>query len=473
MRTGIDRPTRVSGPCLPSNWRNPQERQRVTIASCWDAVHELCFEMPDGPPRAYSPILLPPSNVWRDQQHVLRTRLACFQGRDPVRAARDLFYEHGGRVICVVIRRNQLRFVPMVNPEWCNDWPARPCGELDAHFKRKHAHVRHGPEPEVLPFYKWWAAGNLLCNRRSTEPHVMSDRSLVAVRHMLETVCASREVPDCCFFINIRDGAVMRRDNKKRPCPLPWRPVVHRRACAPDAFPMFGFNGMPSTHFDVPCPTDADWVRATQLSTLGMTPPPLPDVTVPLASKKPMAIWRGSLTGPGNSAQVNPRLALLALRSKWLDARCTSTNHERCRVCPVSKHVCSIDPTPFGKHVRSNFIPYKQQQEDYMVQVVVPGHAQAHRWPAALAGNQVVVRVQSEHTMWIDDVAIPGTHYVLAHTPDQVPALTQAACCDVKGAAAMAQAALTLSTRWTVDGIVDWWVMALSALPACSRVYTA
>lgn len=471
-RTGVDQSVRDTGPTHPSNWRNPRERQRVTVASSWDAVHELCFEMPDGPLRAYSPTILPSGNVWHDQQATLRERLHCFRGTDAVRAAHHLFHEHGGRVICVLIHNGQLRFVPMVNPEWRNDWPERPPGELDAHFRRKHSHVRGQLPPQVLPFHTWWSAGHLLCNRPNPEPYAMSDRSLVAVRHMLETVIAANPalVPDCCFFLNIRDGAMIRRDGQ-RPCPLPWRPPMHPRACAPDALPVFGFNGS-IHHFDVACPTDADWLRATQCRTLGAAVPTLPNVRLAFEDKRPVAVWRGSLTGPGNTAGANPRLALLSVRSPWVDAKCTSTNHERCRVCPLSQRVCSIDPTPHG-NVRANFIPYHIQQENYMAQVVVAGHAEAHRWPAALAGNQVVVRVQSEHRMWIDDVALPGEHYLRAHTPHDVPAVVSAALSDVPRARQLARAAQDLSQRWTtVRGIVDWWHMALGALPASCRRYT-
>jgi hypothetical protein len=65
-------------------------------------------------------------------------------------------------------------------------------------------------ETYILEKDRWWANGNIICNVDS--PAFWGDNYLPQLRHMFESLCASRTVPDAEFFINKRDFPHLKRD---------------------------------------------------------------------------------------------------------------------------------------------------------------------------------------------------------------------------------------------------------------------
>ena len=57
---------------------------------------------------------------------------------------------------------------------------------------------------------RWWANGNIICNEAPA--NFLGDSYLPQLRHMLERVCAEREVPDVELFINKRDFPHLKKD---------------------------------------------------------------------------------------------------------------------------------------------------------------------------------------------------------------------------------------------------------------------
>ena len=180
-------------------------------------------------------------------------------------------------------------------------------------------------------------------------------------------------------------------------------------------------------------------------------------------------MWRGSLTGPGRDARANMRIALVQRAPSWrLDVRATGTNHERCRVCPATGAVVSVDPRQFAAS-RRNYMPFDEQQRRYRYTLVLPGHGGADRWPRALGGNQVALRAEPTAEMWFDHALRPGEHYVaLRGDPERaVDELER----DAPAAAAIARAARAFhDARLTRAGILDWWAAALFSLPPTCKL---
>jgi hypothetical protein len=241
--------------------------------------------------------------------------------------------------------------------------------------------------------------------------------------------------------------------------------------------PTFSFYTGPG-FFDVACPTATDWIFATQNATLGRAPLPVPP-DVPFVQKRPVAVWRGSLTGPGAEYCSNARVALLMQPPDRLDVAATGANADRDRVDAISGCMTGSAAACRGGHIptgRGNFIPFDEQARRYRYVIVLDGHGAPDRWHPSLRCGQVVLRpaeslVMSPCTL-MDDVVKPGVHFVplrrrdAADAADAVGQLEQ----DVPRAEGIAAAAGQLwQERLTVDGILDCWEMLLHALPVTAR----
>jgi len=471
MRSGVDRPPSAWVPGTQTNWRHSRFSHAVTTAVTWDEVIELCFErVPQA--RAYEPYA--PASAYTKLES-MRERLHAFQGTDAERTAKIL-WRTARSFVFVRLHQNAVeRFVPCANANFRNDW-ARPSKaertKREQHFSRKWQHV---PREDILPDDRWWSNGHVLCN--VMPPDVQSDKHLLALRDMLQTVCNERGAPDCEFFVTPRDAPMVRRDGR---APNPF--ITHGPACrgATSLLPVFCFYGGPD-YFDVPCPLASDWARAMRGRDFGgraVAPSPR---QLAWASKRPQAVWRGSLTGAGTDVATNPRMALLrkAAKSTLIDAAATSANAGRDKVHPISGQITSVNPSRW-KTARENFVPFHVQQETFRYMLVLDGHSAPDRLGPALGGMQVVLRAQSHpwvhgpHT-WLDAFLQPDVHYVqlLPDASDaeyHVSLLEQ----DTKTALKIACRARAFYLKHcTYTGILDWWQDALHCLPpACKNAHT-
>jgi len=275
--------------------------------------------------------------------------------------------------------------------------------------------------------------------------------------------------------VNVRDCATVRRDGQ-RPCPAPWRPFACPRARAPEALPTFSFYTGPG-FFDVACPTATDWSFATGKSFDRAPLPRAPDV--PFKDKQPLAMWRGSLTGPGNEYESNARVALLMQPpTSYVDAAATGSNADRDRVDCVSGRIVGSAAAARGGHLPTsaeNFVPFDEQAERCRYAIVLHGHGAADRMHPTLSCNQVML-MQDETSLvmspWtvMRDILRPSEHYVsLRHVSEAADVIRQLES-NRPLAQSIAQAARRVwNERLTMDGILDWWEMALHALPVTAR----
>ena len=126
--------------------------------------------------------------------------------------------------IYVMIRDNALKiFAPFVNQEYENTWGEHPylnCSDntVESYTVEKAESLKYQPE-NLLPKDKWWANGNIICNtyisgKGAVSDQVWGDHFLLQLKDMFSTLCASRKVPDCEFFINKRDYPQMKINAK-------------------------------------------------------------------------------------------------------------------------------------------------------------------------------------------------------------------------------------------------------------------
>lgn len=203
----------------------PQCRQIYTHLCDWDQVCKHLLE-PLAELRRAEPFRgpaapLPPSNVFLSRPEIVRELTARldlpFHARvseeSTLNTLRYLFF-HMRCGIFVAIRGGRLRmFVPFVNKDYRNTWGAamrlEDGGSVEDYVAKKRG-LLGSKEEYILDPSRWWANGNIICNVES--PDFWGDNYLPQLRHMLETLCARRAVPDAEFFINKRDFPHLTRD---------------------------------------------------------------------------------------------------------------------------------------------------------------------------------------------------------------------------------------------------------------------
>jgi len=116
-----------------------------------------------------------------------------------------------------MVRHGQVcMFVPFCNSEYTNSWAealtveargATKEMQLEAYYESKRRFYRK--ENVLGDVRNWWANGNIVCNEHARPGSLFSqwwgDQFTAALRDMLDTAAAERDLPDCEFFINKRD----------------------------------------------------------------------------------------------------------------------------------------------------------------------------------------------------------------------------------------------------------------------------
>lgn len=82
----------------------------------------------------------------------------------------------------------------------------------DAYRRRGVIGGREGGDGRVAGV-KNWVVNGCLVDTRLNERGV-SDRGFQELRDMLISVCMERTVPDCEFFLNLRESPVLRKDGR-------------------------------------------------------------------------------------------------------------------------------------------------------------------------------------------------------------------------------------------------------------------
>lgn len=302
--------------------------------------------------------------------------------------------------ICVSVRKGKVAaFVPFVNEEYTNQWSDKIVfgdehgTSVQEYVARKAACTRKCPEA-VLPMSRWWMNGGIVCNVMPRE--VWGDAYLAALRNMLDTTCDRWAVPDVDFFINKRDYPVLKQDGSEPYARFTGDATLRREAYSTYA-PIFSFYTGTDTA-DLPMPTTEDWCAATAQSFPGGPCSAAACADVPFASKKPMAVFRGSATG--ESGETNARLRLLAAADPTLvDAGITAFNASRDKVVSVAPDKIVVDfRAPGDSDIRAPFMSLADQFATYRYVIYVDGHAAASRYGTLMHSGCVILKTDSLQT---------------------------------------------------------------------------
>ena len=124
----------------------------------------------------------------------------------------------------------------------------------------------------------------------------------------------SIDVPTGLFVFSLTDSQLLRKDFQ-----TPWFETSTNYK--PPFLPMFAYSGH-RDFYDIPIPTRDDIVFAEK---------PLEIKQVDWETKKPIAVFRGGITGCGSTEKTNQRIHLATLKSPLLDVGLIETSSKNLR----------------------------------------------------------------------------------------------------------------------------------------------
>jgi hypothetical protein len=390
--------------------------------------------------------------------------------------------------IFVKIVNNELKvFLPFSKHHFCNEWGNRI--KVNPKYGNMMAFLRHVNDLEGRG-YKFaphrvnvhtdsWFGNN--CLVRYEKPLSEGENNVTNVKNMLETLCASRKVPDIEFFVNRRDFPILTKDGTEAYNHI-WdstsHPVVSH--LYPQYSPILSMCSG-SRYADETLPTHEDWARVQ--SGKKWFPPSCREYPSSFptlwANKKETAVFRGGTTGCGVTIDTNQRLKLSYLSKvtpvaengvPYLDAGVTNWN-VRPRKVQGEQYITTIEPRtlPFG--LLPELTVDEQSQYKYIINV--DGHVAAFRLSIELNMGSVVMIVDSPWKIWYRDMLKPWIHYIpvkedLSDIVDRVKWCRE----HDKECEQIAQAAREFYNKYLLeDGILDFTQKLLVNLKAEMNVY--
>lgn len=325
--------------------------------------------------------------------------------------------------IYVKFRNGKLvTFLPFSNAYFVNEYSDKfksASGNMSMFRKINHDSGYRFNSNNVNGRVETWFANN--CLVRYEYPVAENDTNIPAIRDFLDVLSRERDIPDVDFFINKRDYPILAQgkyepynhlfDSKTYPL------VSHKY----DKYaPILSFSTA-ARNSDILIPTIDDWIRVASSESRFFRKasndywPPSEEVG--WNDKRGTAIWRGSSTGSGITAETNQRIKLAKIAQRLMltgssvsiDAGITSWKR-RPRKLEGMKGLCTIDVKSLKLEL-VNKIPFsKHAQYKYIIHV--GGHVSAYRLAAEFSLGSVVVIVEGEYKLWFQKFLVEGVHYV-------------------------------------------------------------
>lgn len=356
------------------------------------------------------------ANMYRD----MLSRVESVASRDPFHEALENtlqhIFEQCRAAVYVLIVNGHLRiFLPICNVQFTNMWDLSLLRPQSSASEDRSAGFVMDPR-------EWWCNAGVICNRRAVPPSPpWSFELLRDYRDLIvSSLRAMRDRRDnlawCEFVLNKRDHPMVRSDGTAYPYvygPRLKSAFVDVKLRTP-MLPFVSQYTQLDAFSDLPLPVAAD-LR-------GYPSSPSSPSCAPLSARLPCAVWRGSATGWGVTAETNPRIRIahMSVRNPaMLDAKLVSDSG-RSRVDPftgamVVMHEDALKDLPVGKN---HYLPQSSQNE-YAIQIYIPGHAAASRLGAQLASGSVVLMVSghpdlpaSPLEMWYTRFLRSGVDYL-------------------------------------------------------------
>ena len=236
------------------------------------------------------------------------------------------------------------------------------------------------------------------------------DKSEALYEDFFVNLCANRELPDCIFFLNLRDHPMLNKNLKDS-----YTSIIDR-----DLDPIYKFDkyapilspsGSEET-VDLCMCTQDDWLRVNRkIYPDDCANGYLNQITpVKWNDKINKAVFRGSATGCNtNINNIRINASILSLKyPDYLDAGITSFNRKLKKNLNKPLEVIDISDISLQK---ANFMSL-QEKASFKYILNLEGHVAAFRLGHEFSLGSVLLIPQSKYYLWFSSLLVPYTHYI-------------------------------------------------------------
>lgn len=256
-----------------------------------------------------------------------------------------------------------------------------------------------------------WVANN--CWFSTQWPTYEGDLNYGPFKLFLETLVAERSIPDCVFFLNVRDFPIYNRDFTHPYNHLYEKPptidIGKDKMC-----PIFSQSTHKLKSADLLMPTSDDISRVLEF----VVPSRCNDQYLPhrhneleynWSNKKDIAIFRGCATGCGITSDTNPRLKIVDISKEYpdlLDAGIVDHNAK-----PKKYKGGPLQVIDKSQYKLSNKITNAEKSKHKYI-VCIDGSVIAFRLGFELCMNSVVLLGDSDYEVWYSKWMRPFKEFV-------------------------------------------------------------
>jgi len=210
----------------------------------------------------------------------------------------------------------------------------------------------------------------------------------ISEENIFNTFIKKINISSGIYIFSLTDSQLLRKDFR-----TPWfkDPTQFR----PPFLPMFAYSGH-SEFWDIPIPNQDEL-------TFIKNPPSIPDYD--WSAKQSKAVFRGSSTGCGTSAETNQRIKISQMQHPYLDAGLTSLTKQL-----KYDSLDGISMTPKLPLVPK--LDMFKEQALYKIIIHIDGNVHAYRWLSSFLTGSLIFRVCSPYTHWLDSKFKAGKHYI-------------------------------------------------------------
>ena len=199
-------------------------------------------------------------------------------------------------------------------------------------------------------------------------------------------------LPDGAYIWTASDSMILKKDRSG-----PWPMIGDTTLKLGSKFiPLLAYSGH-TEFWDVPVINFDDMQYGNKA-----TPPAF----VEWETKKPIAVFRGTTTGCGYTAETNMRLKLSTMRSPDLDVGIVK--HTNQMKFDPKEGLGTINPSAFPT------VPLMpmSEQANYEYMIHIDGNVAAYRLLGTMMTGSLILKVDGPYTLWIDHLLKPLKHYV-------------------------------------------------------------
>ncbi len=235
---------------------------------------------------------------------------------------------------------------------------------------------------------------------------------------MLLELVKTRKIPDCHFFLNIRDFPIMAKNHTEA-----YNYIFGEEVKLPAEFkkvsiiPVMSYTG-DKRYTDIDLPTYEDWLlhskkyyTVTNQCEQAKNEEHL--YNSKWDSKKNIAIFRGSSTGCGTNVENNIRLKSVLISKKYpdlLDSAISQWN-PRPRFQNKGLELVTFSKDLVNKIGTGSFVSMAEQS-NYKFILILDGHISPVRIGASMGLYSLLLIPDSNYTIWVQEYLKPWIHYV-------------------------------------------------------------